>query len=314
LAYLIAVVTERAFFIHAPEWVQFERYFPTKFNFRLGKCTALADSGKNFTAEVEKVAVRFDMSDDFQCKSARLSNFLNSSQEVIAFNSNQNDYCFQKVFQAAGYARRRGEESFHRVLFEALFDFPGPKLNLRMENFLNMHNIDLDKSLCLYVRSGAFHKQAYADSGCFYKNIDDNWRCAAVAEQAWLPLSKFTNITWVMLGDSDLHKAMATEYLESCSNSDGIFLGNANRRRRIVDTGDLGGLANIGEGGKSLSTLDRVFFDLHLMSRCRFLVASLSGYSGLAIQLHFNMAERKVMRVHRKEMLTNNMNQVCVPQ
>ena len=308
LAYVLAVITKRAFAIHAPTWVPLEEFFPAAFPFQLEQCEVFdnAETKQEIMANV----ITYTIPKDPDCNKWEKFGFLSSPGKVVAIFSNQASECGYALLRHAGInIDERVHQSLARIVFELLFNFPMNNLRRRVDSFLESNSIFLDRTVCIHVRSGSF--TAKFDGFChFQRNIDDVWRCARAMELSTEELRRQSEITWLVTGDNDLHKPMAEDYLRSCAVNDALFAGQR-KNRVVVSTADFGSLNHARVENQPKSNLERVFFDLHLMSQCPYLVASYSGFSGLAAALNLDWAQRKFFRVDRRERPTQNMNEVC---
>ena len=312
LAFILAVLEKRSFFMHTVNWLQFEIFFPPRMTFRLTECPAL-DQPDLLRSVAESVVVYNLVQEPASnaCRNIKKFGLLGSLKKVLSMHSNQVSECLYALLRDAGYSLHfTTHESVTRLVLETLFEFPGKLLDTNLKSFLRTEKVYLDRSVCVHVRSGIRFNRG-VDDGCLYKNIDDVWRCARVMEMTSAKLSNAEEITWIITGDNDLHKQIALDYIQNCS--DPLFT-HSQGRRRVIDTSSVGVIAHSSAGSKlKRKEQARVFFDLALLSECHYLVLTASGYSQLAVLLNRDCSERPRMFVNKRNSPTEDLNKVCIP-
>eukprot|EP00117_Sycon_ciliatum_P009296 scpid91122/ scgid11645/ len=326
--YALAVVTERAYFINSPS------HFPVETYFDLAEQESLLPGEKGtinwHVTDCQPLASRFELARKmgkdilpapdaashipgiispiidarFNCEVLKQLAINTSLTEVLRNGNNLGVDCAMPIvnafnkkhgFEAIG---AKNHEPLFRSVFRRLFRFKQDTV-VAVERYLRENHICLDRTVCFHVRTGAF----FSDKVAKFKpdiKMKEFASCAMAVEKRVPRPGSYAGfsaaVPWILVSDKP---AVSKSLLEAAREL------QPGRKRVLVDTEHAGigpvrllMESNMGGAGDNAKTraqaVERILFDLYLLSQCQFLIAGQSGFAGMGELLGADWSQKKV--------------------
>ena len=325
-AYSLAVVTGRAFFINSPSHFPVETYFNLAnkesllpgetgtINWHMNDCEplmkrfALAKSkGKDILPAADAASpipaiISPILDARFNCDIMKKLAVNTSLPEVLRVGNNLVVDCAVSFINV--YNKRHGmeevgkkeHEPLFRSVFRRLFSFK-PGTVSAVNKYFTENHVSLDRTVCFHVRTGAFA----ADRNAKFQpnlNMSDFVSCALAVEKR-LPQAgsnALGSIPWILVSDKP---TVSESLLRSAQTL------SPGRKQVLLDTEHAGvgpvrllmesnSVGSNDDAKLRAQAVERILFDLYLMSRCRFLIAGQSGFAAMAEMLGADWSHKKV--------------------
>lgn len=297
--YVLAVLTDRLFFVRTDLWMPLEKFLQPPKSWRsidwmIESCAvAQLDEQRVFRSNLERSkAISFLRRDDPGC--GTIFSVLRNRRQVVTMLTDQDLGCANRFLTSQGYeVLGRKQRSVYTMAFSQIFRF-SDSLMERARLFAMRERWRSSRSICIHVRSGSFQQDA-RDAG--HRNLVDFWRCARLLEKS-VGLDRRSDVTWMVFGDNDSHAVHAQRFLsKECPN-----------RRRVLTTQFLGAKPQHDRSANE-SELERIFFDMLMLSKCDYIVGSKSQFVTFAASL--GMQTKIFLLVREKKLMDKPLTDIC---
>ena len=281
LAYLLAVMTNRAFFIRAETWMNFHSHLQVSPSWRaidwqIDGCTwaRMKDEKKLHSTLWNSRILSYVTQRDPSCD--RILNYFKMPPNILGIMTDQDVNCGYKVLAKGNLeVSRVVHRSPYSMAFSRLFSFSDEVLHSEYR-LQKEYDWQPEKSICLHVRTGAFPNQDTAGNG--HRNVADFWQCARALEQA-VGLDTQNGVSWLVISDSDQTHHSAEKYLDGECRGPG---------QRVVLSPSL--VVNDAatpqhDRNANADGAKRMFLDMRLLSQCQYTVLSKSAFGTMAASI-----------------------------
>lgn len=286
LAYLLAVMTNRAFFIRTESWMNFHSHLQVSaswksIDWRISGCSWAQMTGENRlrTMLQKSRPLNYMKVRDMRCD--RIMQFFRMRPNILGIVTDQDTACLRKILMKGGFDLTHGSyESPYTLAYPRLFSFSDSVLNGEFQ-LQQEHGWDPSNSICIHVRTGAFPSDK---RGTGHRNVEDFWQCARMLEHA-VGLDKHSEVTWLVVSDDDRIPRQAEAFLtrECCSSC----------RHAVLSSGHVGHSPPQHHTDASAEGMERLFLDVRLLSRCRYSVLSKSSFGAMAASINPGSSDSK---------------------